>query len=78
VVVRSGWGRSIFGGRGGDASAGSCWGDQAVATQCSGQPLHEDGEDGPVRPVHAWSWVGAAQDADLVPAARVRLLSSRA
>ena len=32
-------------------------GDQAMATQCSGQPPHEGGEHGPVRPVHAWSWV---------------------
>ena len=38
-----------------------------MATQCSGQPLDEGGEHGPVRPVHAWSWVGAAQDCDLVP-----------
>ena len=42
-------------------------GDQAMATQCSGQPPDEGGEDGPVRPVQAWSWVGAAQDGDLVP-----------
>ena len=41
-------------------------GDQAMATQCSGQPPHEGGEHGPVRPVHARSWVGAAQDGDLV------------
>ena len=41
-------------------------GDQAMATQCSGQPPDEGGEDGPVRPVQAWSWVGAAQDGDLV------------
>ena len=38
-----------------------------MATQCSGQPPDEGGEDGPVRPVHAWSWVGAAEDGDLVP-----------
>ena len=41
-------------------------GDQAMATQCAGQPPHERGEHGPVRPVQAWSWVGAAQDGDLV------------
>jgi hypothetical protein len=42
-------------------------GDQAVATQSSGQPPGETGEDRSVRPVHAWSWVGAAEDGDLVP-----------
>ncbi len=42
-------------------------GDQATATRHSGQPPHEGGEHGPVRPVHAGSWVGAAQDSDLVP-----------
>ena len=41
-------------------------GDQAMATKCSGQPLDEGGEHGPVRPVQAWSGVGAAQDGDLV------------
>ena len=41
-------------------------GDQAMATQRSGQPPDEGGEHGPVRPVQAWSWVGAAQDGDLV------------
>ena len=41
-------------------------GDQAMATQCAGQPPHERGEHGPVRPVQARSWVGAAQDGDLV------------
>ena len=41
-------------------------GDQAMATQCSGQPPDEGGEHGSVRPVQAWSWVGAAQDGDLV------------
>ena len=41
-------------------------GDQAMATQRSGQPPHERGEDGPVRPVQARSWVGAAQDGDVV------------
>ena len=41
-------------------------GDQAMATQCAGQPPHEGGEHGPVRPVQARSWVGAAQDGDLV------------
>ena len=42
-------------------------GDHAVATQCAGQPPDESGEHGPVRPVHARSWVGPAQDGDLVP-----------
>jgi hypothetical protein len=41
-------------------------GDQAVATQCAGQPPHEGGEDGSVGPVHAWPWVVAAQDGGLV------------
>ena len=38
-----------------------------MPTQRSGQPLHERGEDGSVRPVHARSWVGTAQDSDFVP-----------
>ena len=42
-------------------------GDQAMATQCSGQPPDEGGEDRSVRPVHAWSRVGATEDGDLVP-----------
>ena len=42
------------------------WGDQAVATQCAGQPLDEGGEYGSVGPVHARSWVGAAEHSDLV------------
>jgi hypothetical protein len=37
-----------------------------MTTQCAGQPLAERGEHGPVRPVHAWSWVGAAQDGHLM------------
>ena len=41
-------------------------GDQAMATQCAGQPPDERGEHGPVRPVQARSWVGAAQHGDLV------------
>ena len=41
-------------------------GDQAMTTQCAGQPPDEGGEDRPVRPVHAWSWVGAAQDGDFM------------
>ncbi len=40
--------------------------DQAMATQCAGQPLDEGSECCPVRPVQAWSWVGAAQDGYLV------------
>jgi hypothetical protein len=31
------------------------------------QPPDEGGEDCSVRPVDAWSWVGAAKDGDLVP-----------
>ena len=42
-------------------------GDQAMATQRSGQPPDEGGEHGPVCPVQAWSWVGAAEHGDLVP-----------
>jgi hypothetical protein len=42
-------------------------GDEAVATQCAGQPPHEGGEHGSVRPVQARRWVGAAQDGDFVP-----------
>ena len=41
-------------------------GDQAMPTQCAGQPLDEGGEHDSVRPVQAWSWVGAAQDGNLV------------
>ena len=37
-----------------------------MATQRAGQPPHECGEYGPVGQVQAWSWVGAAQDGDLV------------
>ena len=39
---------------------------QAMATQRSGQPPHERSEHGPVGPVQARTWVGAAQDGDLV------------
>ena len=48
-------------------------GDQAMATQRSGDPHGEGGEHGSVRPVQAWSWVGAAQlttGADPVPLRR--------
>ena len=38
-----------------------------MATQRSGQPPDEGSEYGPVRPVQAWPWVGAAQDCNLVP-----------
>jgi hypothetical protein len=41
-------------------------GDQAMATQCAGQPPNESGEHRPVRPVQARAWVGAAQDGDLM------------
>jgi hypothetical protein len=37
-----------------------------MAPQCAGQPPHERGEHGPVGPVHTRTWVGAAQDGDLV------------
>ena len=40
--------------------------DETMPTQRSGQPPHERGEDGSVRPVQARSWVGAAQDGDFV------------
>ena len=42
-------------------------GDQAMATQRSGQPPDERGEHGPVCPVQAGSGVGAAEHGDLVP-----------
>jgi hypothetical protein len=41
-------------------------GDQAMATQCAGQPSDERGEHGPVRPVQARSRVGAAKHRDLM------------
>jgi len=31
-----------------------------------GQPPHERGEHGPFRPIQARTWVGAAQDGELV------------
>jgi len=40
--------------------------DQKMGSERSGQPPHERGEHGPVRPVHTWSGVGAAQDGDFV------------
>ena len=40
--------------------------DQKMGSERSGQPPHERSEHGPVRPVHTWSWVGAAQDGDFV------------
>ena len=40
--------------------------DQAMAMQRPGQPPHQGGEHGPVGPIQAWSWVGAAQDGDFV------------
>ncbi len=39
---------------------------QAMAAQCPGQPPDECCEHGPVRPVQAWSGVGAAEDGHLV------------
>ena len=38
-----------------------------MARQALGQPPDEGGEDGPVRPVQAWSRVGAAEHRDLMP-----------
>ena len=40
--------------------------DETVTTQCAGQPPHERGEHGPVRPIQARTRVGATQDGDLV------------
>jgi len=40
--------------------------DQGMATQRSGQPPEKSGEHGLICSVHAWSWVGAAQDGDLM------------
>ena len=37
-----------------------------MATQRSRQAPDERGEHGSVRPVQAWTWVGATQDGDLV------------
>ena len=37
-----------------------------MGSQFAGQPPHERGEHGPVRPVQARPWVGAAQDGNLV------------
>ncbi len=41
-------------------------GDQTMNPQCSGQPPHERGEHGPVRPIQTRTWVAAAQHGDLV------------
>jgi hypothetical protein len=41
-------------------------GDEAVATQCAGQPPHEGGEDGSVRLLKAWFRVAALEHGDLV------------
>ena len=41
-------------------------GNQTMAMQDSGQPPDEGSENSPVRPVHARSWVGAAEDGDFV------------
>jgi hypothetical protein len=38
-----------------------------MTAQHSGQPLDKGSKHSPVRPVHARSWVGAAQDGYLVP-----------
>ena len=40
--------------------------DETVTTQCAGQPPHERGEHGPVRPIQARTRLGATQDGDLV------------
>ena len=58
--------RSIVGARGGDAAQDRVQGDHAMAPQRAGQPPDEGSEDGPVGPVHACSWLGAAKDGDLV------------
>jgi hypothetical protein len=42
-------------------------GNESVDPQRSGQPLDQSGEDSPVRPVQAWSRVGAAEHGDLMP-----------
>jgi hypothetical protein len=41
--------------------------DQAVAPKCSGQPPDQGGEHGTIRPVQAWSRVGAAEHRDFMP-----------
>jgi hypothetical protein len=41
--------------------------DQTMPVQCARQPPDESGEHGAVRPVQARTWVGPAQDGDLVP-----------
>jgi hypothetical protein len=41
-------------------------GDQTMGPERPGQPPHQRSEHGAVRPVHTWSWVGAAQDGDFV------------
>src|SRR5512132_4587748 len=41
-------------------------GDQAMATQCAGQPPDERGEDRPVRPLQPGFGVGAAEYGDLM------------
>ena len=48
-------------------SATRCWSSSCSAWRSAtrGQP-HECREHGPVSPVQAWSWVGAAQDGDLM------------
>ena len=40
---------------------------RAMATQCSGQPLDEGDEHGPVRPIQACSWLGSAEHGGLLP-----------
>ena len=40
--------------------------DHAAEQQCAGQPPHERGQHGSVRPVQARTWIGAAQYGDLV------------
>jgi len=42
-------------------------GPRAMATQCSGQPLDEGDEHGPVRPIQACSWLGSAEHGGLLP-----------
>ena len=66
MAVRSGSGRSIVADKAAMPAQDRVRGDQTMITQCSGQPLHERGEHGPVRPVHVRSWLGAPQHSDLV------------
>ena len=67
VDGRAGSDTSISCARGGGARSRSCSGNRAVALQPCRQAPDEGGEDGPVGPVQAWSWVGTAEHGDLMP-----------